>query len=222
MAIPEALVFDLDGTLIDSRLDIAAALNHALGKSGREALSVETVSGYVGDGSRTLCARATGLREDDPALEELLADFLVYYREHAAEHSRLFPDAREVLDRLSEYPLALCTNKPRPVTDAVLSALGISDLFSSIMAGGDIAEKKPDPAPLFAIAEELGLSPNGLVMIGDGPQDIEAGRRAGARTIGIRGGFPPVETLIAAKPDALIDSLADLPKLIEDWRQPSG
>lgn len=217
MAAPEALVFDLDGTLIDSRLDIAAALNHALEATGRGPLPVETIAAYVGDGSRILCARATGLPEDDPALEEVLAPFLVYYREHAAEHSRLFPHADEVLEALGSYPLALCTNKPRPVTDAVLSALGMSQVFASIMAGGDTAERKPDPAPLFAIAKELGVSPKGLVMIGDGPQDIEAGHRAGARTVGVRGGFPPIESLIAAKPDALIDSLADLPSLIEAW-----
>lgn len=219
MAVPEALVFDLDGTLIDSRLDIAAALNHALEKTGRRALPIETISGFVGDGSRVLCARATGLSEDDPDLEKVLSAFLVHYREHAADHSRLMPYAREALEALRSYPLALCTNKPRAVTDVVLSALGMESVFASIVAGGDTVEKKPHPGPLFAIANELGIAPSNLVMIGDSPQDIEAGHRAGALTVGIRGGFPPIESLLAARPDVVIDSLAELPEVIEGWNR---
>ncbi len=212
------LVFDLDGTLIGSRKDIAAALNHALVTTGRSPLSEELIGSYVGDGARVLCARAISRDEDDPAVSPVLDAFLAYYDAHPAVFTRWLPHAREVLDSLATHPLALCTNKPRSTTDAVLRALSADGLFAAIMAGGDTPQKKPDPAPLFAIAERLRVPPSRLVMIGDGPQDIEAGHRAGAKTIGVRGGFPPLEKLLAARPDVVIDSLAELPKLIGDWR----
>lgn len=219
MMIPEALVFDLDGTLIDSRKDIAVAVNHALSETGYPKLSEETIATFVGDGSRTLCARATGLCEDDPKLDEVLSAFLPYYAEHAASYTQWLPHAREALDALSSYRLALCTNKPREVTEVVLETLTIADRFEVVLAGGDTVEKKPDPEPLLVIAERLRLPPAALVMIGDGPQDIEAGRRAGTKTVGVRGGFPAIERLLAAKPDALIDSLAELMALLDAWRQ---
>lgn len=212
------LVFDLDGTLIDSRKDIAIALNHALVSTGREALPESLIASFVGDGARVLCARALGRDENDPAVDEVLQEFLAYYRTHPATHTTWLPHAREALAALASHPLALCTNKPRATTDGVLRALGADGLFVTTVAGGDLPQKKPDPAPLFAIAERLGVSPSQLVMIGDGPQDIEAGRRAGARTVGVRGGFPAIERLLAAKPDFLLDSLADLPSLVASWR----
>lgn len=211
------LVFDLDGTLIDSRKDIAAALNHALVSTGRAPLSEELIGSYVGDGARTLCARAIAREEDDPAVSTVLDAFLAYYGAHPADFTRWLPHAREVLGSLASHPLALCTNKPRVTTDAVLRALSADGLFAVTMAGGDTAQKKPNPAPLLAIAERLRVPASQLVMIGDGPQDIEAGHRAGAKTIGVRGGFPPLEKLLAARPDVVIDSLAELPKLVEEW-----
>src|SRR5690606_787278 len=114
------LVFDLDGTLIDSRKDIAIALNHALRTTGREALPESLIATFVGDGARVLCARAIERDENDPAVDEVLTAFLAYYQAHPATHTRWLPHAREALATLSDHPLALCTNKPRSTTDGVL------------------------------------------------------------------------------------------------------
>jgi phosphoglycolate phosphatase len=127
------------------------------------------------------------------------------------------PHARAVLDELGSYRLAIATNKPRKTTDAVLERLGVRSLFSAISAAGDFPEIKPSPRPILEIAKRLGLEATQLVVVGDGPQDIEAGRRAGCRTIGIQGGFLSPERLVASQPDVLIDSLSDVPAILRRW-----
>jgi 2-phosphoglycolate phosphatase len=212
-----AVVFDLDGTLVDSLADIAAATNHTLAAHGRAALSEPEIAGYVGDGAPLLLARAARLDPAAPELQSLLGTFLDYYAAHAADRTRLLPGAREALAALSDFALALLTNKPRRTTDALLARLDLAPAFAVVIAGGDLAAQKPDPTPLRQIAERLGLSPQELVMVGDGPQDVECGRAAGARTVGVLGGIAAPERLLAAKPDAVIDSLAELPALVERW-----
>ena len=214
----QAVVFDLDGTLIDSRADIAAAANHMLDVHGFQRLPSDTIAGYVGDGARLLVARCTKLREESPELDRLLETFLDYYSEHPTEQTRFMPAALEALDALATLPLAICTNKPRRTTDAVLSALGLVRRFEVVVAGGDFPQKKPDPEPLLHIARQLALDPRSLVIVGDGPQDVECGRAIGARTVGVEGGIIPMDRLVAAQPDQLIPSLADLPALITRWR----
>lgn len=214
-----AVVFDLDGTLIDSRLDIAAAANHMLRTHDRRELGVDEICRHVGNGARYLVARVLGLDEDDPALDAPLDAFIDYYTAHAVEHTRLFPRAERVLDKLRPLPLALCTNKPRATTDATLEGLSLDGVFQIVVAGDDLPTKKPDPAPLLHIAKALGVPPAELVMVGDGPQDIESAHAAGARAVGVEGGILPREALVAAGPDALID-LEELPALVERWRAP--
>ncbi len=211
------VVFDLDGTLIDSRLDIAAAANHALSSIGRPPRSVDEISGFVGDGARALIARALELDEQAPQVDEALPAFVDYYTAHPATRTRLMPGAAEVLEALSGTPLGLCTNKPRRTTEAVLRAMDLSHHFQSWVAGGDTTERKPHPAPLLRVAEQLAVTPHQLVMVGDGPQDIECGRAAGALTVGILGGMLPEAQLRASAPDALLASLAELPALLEGW-----
>ncbi|HEY3257204.1 MAG TPA: HAD-IA family hydrolase, partial [Polyangiaceae bacterium] len=166
------VVFDLDGTLIDSRLDIASSANHALGAHGFATLSVGEISGYVGDGARLLLARAARLEPSAPALDALLATFIDYYQQHPTDHTLLLPGAQEALTQLSHLPLALCTNKPRAITDRVLAQLRLPVRFRVVVASGDLPKNKPDPLPLRYIGEQLGLSPVQLVMVGDGAQDI--------------------------------------------------
>jgi 2-phosphoglycolate phosphatase len=217
------IVFDLDGTLIDSRLDIAHAANHALSAHGMSALSVEEISSYVGDGARRLLARAARLDMDAAALEPLLESFLSYYAAHATDHTTLLPGAHEALAALAHLPLALCTNKPRATTDAVLANLRLPARFGVIVAGGDLPKIKPDPLPLQYIAERLKLTTPELVMVGDGPQDILCAKAAGSRSVGVEGGIQGQDRLIAAEPDVLLASLAELPELIASWlRTPSA
>ncbi len=213
------VVFDLDGTLIDSRADIAAATLHALAAHGFPPLPTAELLTYVGDGARPLLARSASLAADDPRVDALLATFLEYYTAHPLAHTVFCAGAERVLASLSpELALALCTNKPRATTERVLAGLGIAERFRVVVAAGDLARHKPDPLPITHIAERLELRPEQLVVVGDGAQDVLAGRRAGARTIGLRGGIQPLERLLAAEPEALLDSLEQLPATLAAWR----
>jgi phosphoglycolate phosphatase len=148
----------------------------------------------------------------------LLADFLDYYAAHATTFTRPLPGALEALSELgSRFPLALATNKPRETTELVLAALGLARYFRVVVAGGDPPRQKPSAEPLCFIAERLALEPSELVMVGDGPQDVLAGRAAGARTVAVRGGMAEEERLLAARPDIVVASLGELPAVIERW-----
>lgn len=219
--VPAAVVFDLDGTLIDSRGDIVAAANHALAATGRRPLPAQLIVRFIGDGARALCARAAGLPEASEEVDPVLAEFLAYYRAHPVEFTRWMPGAHEAIEQLTErddLTIALCTNKPRVVTEAVLSALGVRSRFRVIIAEGDLVERKPSPAPLQWIARVLGVEPGRLVMVGDGPQDIECARRAGSRSVGVLNGYSTRERLVEAKPDVLIPTLLDLRDVVRRWR----
>lgn len=216
---PAAVVFDLDGTLIDSRGDIAAAVNHALLGTGRNALPVSVISTYVGDGARSLLARASKLAEADPAVDDLVERFLAYYVDHPVDFTKWMDGAPDVLDRVAELglPICLCTNKARNVTEAILAALGVRTRFRALYAGGDGPEKKPAPGPLHAIAKKLGLEPSALVMVGDGAQDVECARSAGCRVIGVPSPFSTRERLLAAKADIVLENLTGVADVVRRW-----
>lgn len=206
---PRAFAFDLDGTLIDSRLDIAAACNHVLVHARRQPLDPAVVVGFVGDGVRLLLARAFGLAAGDAALDALVQELVRYYAAHPVVHTTWMPGALATLDALSDTPVALLTNKAREVTVAVLDALGVRDRFVFVYAGGD-GPLKPDSAPVTAAARALGVPAEALWVVGDGAQDVQSARSAGATAIAVLGGFTPEARLRDARPDALVASLADL------------
>ena len=206
---PKALLFDLDGTLVDSRADIAAACNFALERAGRSALPLAAIAAMIGDGSRTLLARAFGLPVDALALEAAMADFSAYYTQHPAVLTTFLPGAREALAELSgSYRLALVTNKPTEITLEILRVTDVAKHFSAVTGGGD-GPLKPDAAPILRVLAELDVAPADAWMIGDGPQDIGAAKAAGTTSIAVRGAF---EHPLPA--DVTIDSLLDLPALL--------
>jgi phosphoglycolate phosphatase len=219
---PTAIAFDLDGTLIDSRGDIVAAVNHALISTRRAPLPGPVIVRFVGDGARALCARAAQLSESSDDVSVLVEHFNAYYLEHPIDFTRWTPGAQETLEAFAEdmpdIALGVCTNKPRAVTEAVLSALGIRTRFRAIVAGGDLPEKKPAPAPLLLLAKALRATAESVVMVGDGPQDIECARRAGARSVALDSGFGSHERLLAARPDVMLHTLSELPEVIQRWR----
>jgi 2-phosphoglycolate phosphatase len=215
---PLAVVFDLDGTLVDSAQDIAQAANFALRHHGLEELPAARLFSFIGDGARKLMSRASGQPESSAGLDALLSTFVAYYTEHSADNTVLMKGALQALQELAAYPLALCTNKPRGATETLLEKLGLVAWLPVIVAGGDLPVHKPHPAPLLQIAQRLSLKPAALVMVGDGPQDVECGKAAGCRTVGVRGGILSEELLLRAQPDALIDDLTALPAVIERWR----
>jgi phosphoglycolate phosphatase len=219
---PTAVVFDMDGTLVDSREDIVAAVNYALTRTGRKALAAPMVTQYIGDGARWLCARSAQVSDDSPEVDRLVDLFKEHYLEHPVDFTRLMPGAREALEHLAQMPemaLGICTNKHRATTEAILSALGLRDHFGAIAAGSDLPEQKPAPGPLLFVAKALRVSPEAVVMVGDMYHDVECARRAGARAVGVAGGYGPRARLLEAGPDILLESLFELPAVVHAWRE---
>lgn len=206
---PRAIAFDLDGTLVDSRRDIAAACNHVLVQAGRAPLALDVIVGFVGDGVRSLLARAFGLPIDDPELDRLVQMLVTYYAAHPVVYTTWMPGAHAALEALRELPVALVTNKARVVTVAVLDALQVRERFAFVYAGGD-GVLKPRPEPIEATARALGVPVAELWVVGDGPQDVLAARAAGAVAVAVLGGFAPEARLREAGPDAVIASLEEL------------
>jgi phosphoglycolate phosphatase len=210
---PEAVAFDLDGTLIDSRLDIAAACNHVLVEAGWAPLDAAVIATFVGDGVRALVSRAFGLPLDYPDLDPLERAFVARYAAHAVEQTTWMPGALQAADALRGMPLAVVTNKARSVTLAVLKALHAGDRFAFVYAGGD-GPLKPRPEPVLAVARALGVPVEALWVVGDGDQDVLSARAAGAVAIAVLGGFTAEARLRACLPDAVLPSLAELPALV--------
>lgn len=207
-----AVLWDLDGTLVDSAADIAANANRALVGAGLPALSEARIRGFVGDGARNLvrrCAEAAGGAFD----EALLAAFLAHYLEHPAEHSRVHPPGlRGLLGALTEaqVPMGVVTNKPLAVSLRLLDALGLRRAFGVVVGGDSFPEKKPDPRPVREAMAALGV--RRAVLVGDGPQDVAAGRAAGVPVVGVTWGIgaPAGADLFADDAEGLADRLRSI------------
>jgi phosphoglycolate phosphatase len=206
------LIFDLDGTLIDSRRDIAIACNHALETLGHAPRPEDEIGGFVGDGARKLIARALG-STDDALVERGLEVFLAYYLAHPVEHTLPMPGAIDALDALAHTPMTVATNKRREVAIAVLRELGLLPRFAHVWGGGD-GKPKPDPACVHALAERSSCALSDVWIVGDGSQDIGAGKAAGVRTVAVLGGFHDESKLRALAPDFVIRDLRELAPIV--------
>ena len=211
------LVFDLDGTLVDSVPDLRAAVNEMLRERGSRQLSLSEVKRLVGDGAPALVARALAASGADPAgVSDALARFLEIYEANAVRLSRPYPDVRETLTALRRrgYRAAVCTNKPQRATMAVIEGLGLLPLFDGIAGGDRFSVKKPDPGHLLGLIGELGASVTATAMIGDNENDAAVAHAAGVPLVLMRYGYARValESLAA---DALLDHFADLPAALE-------
>lgn len=213
----EAVLFDLDGTLVDSLDDIAAACNFARSRRGLLPHPRETLRSFVGDGARWLVARSFGLRADEPkdseALDDAMRDFREFYRAHPADHAVVAAGAAAMLTRLAPLPMAVVTNKSRALAVALLEATALLPHFRVVRGGGDGA-LKPAPDLLVSAMAAMGVSPFRTVMVGDGHQDLDAGRAAGCVTVAVRGGFGSDASLEACAPDFTLARLAELPALL--------
>ena len=211
------VVFDLDGTLVDSSGDLCGALNTTLQKLGPETppLTKVAVRRMIGSGARLLVARgleATGLSAN---LERALEIFLESYRARLLETTHLYPGVREVLETLRAQTLSVLTNKPGDLSRAILEGLGVADHFARVCGAGDGQPKKPDPEALRWLMRELDASVPATCLVGDSGLDVETGRAAGVATIGIRGGFDP-DGVAAARPDRLVDDIGGLVPALHD------
>jgi phosphoglycolate phosphatase len=220
------LVFDLDGTLIDSAQDLSNSVNATLIHMGRESLPDAVVASYIGDGAVMLVRRALfGLdatEVDKDLLTQAYAWFLDYYREHKLDNTYAYEGVLEALAAIKELHnaadgparlMAVLTNKPvRPARD-ICAALGLAPYFLSIYGGNSFATKKPDPEGLRALMAEAGAKPEETVMIGDSQVDVETARNAGVWCMGCTFGLAP-ESLVEYPPDVLVDSPAEWTKAV--------
>ena len=220
MAIPktaldrmELLVFDLDGTLVDSELDLANSVNATLEKIGRQPLSVELIASYIGQGVVVLISRSLGDESTPELVEQATEIFLKHYREHMLDNTATYPGVREALEELDGRKMSILTNKPVRFSRDMVAGLGLAERFLQIYGGNSFENKKPDPVGLHRLMEENSVPASRTLMIGDSIADVQAGRNAGVWTCGVNYGFG-APTLDEVPPDIRIDDLRELPKLL--------
>jgi phosphoglycolate phosphatase len=204
------LIFDLDGTLIDSKLDLALSINAMLEHMGRRPIPHEAVYGFVGNGAPVLVRRSLGLGVSDAEADAGLAHFLSYYRSHMLDNTVPYPGVREGLALLETHPMAVLTNKPVNFSRAILEGLGFLRYFRYVYGGNSFEKKKPDPMGVQALLRDLKASPQEAMIVGDSEVDIKTARNAGTWACGVSYGLG-AEGLRAHPPDLMLDSLVELP-----------
>ena len=217
LANKKLLIFDLDGTLINSALDLALAVNYMLETLEREIFSEELIHGWVGNGALTLVKRAlSGSRTVDVSLDEeyvqqALKTFLDYYAKNLCNATVPYPHVIRTLRTLNEkYILVIVTNKPFAFVEPILNGLEMNGLFELILGGDSIKEKKPHPMPLLHVCENLSISVEASVMVGDSKNDILAANACGMDSVGVTYGYNYGEDIGVHKPSLIIDNFKDL------------
>ncbi|PKH31506.1 phosphoglycolate phosphatase [Shewanella sp. ALD9] len=215
-----AIAFDLDGTLIDSVPDLAAATNATLAQNQYQPVTEALVRSWVGNGAQVLMQRAlsyvSAMPEDAPSLqvilEQIMPQFMHHYGEHLQKHSRLYPGVVDTLQQLKQagFKLAIVTNKPYRFTVPLLTAFGLDDLFSEVLGGDSLAKMKPDPMPLQHLLKQWQLDESQLLMIGDSKNDILAAKAANVMSIGLTYGYNYGEDIGLSSPHAICENFADI------------
>jgi phosphoglycolate phosphatase len=229
---PKLLLFDLDGTLIDSRIDLCNSVNATLAHFGKPVLADASIASYIGDGAAALVRRALAHEHliaeepdphDDAFLKQALSFFIAYYHRHKLDYTYVYPGVLESLtairDRHPALPMAVLTNKPVNPSRAICAHFGLHRFFFANYGGNSFATKKPDPHGILTLIAEASaltkstISPAETVMIGDSHVDVETARGCGARSLGCTFGLSP-ESLAAARPDASVDHASEWPKAL--------
>jgi phosphoglycolate phosphatase len=211
------LIFDLDGTLVDSKQDLIDAVNATRGYMNLAPLPGELVAKYVGRGALALVRSALGETAPEADVERAHTFFIRYYGEHMLDKTVLYDGVREALDRLKTrgHTLAVLTNKPVKFSERMMDRLGLGRHFIRIYGGNSFEpKKKPDPVGILTLLEETGISKAKTIMVGDSSVDIRTARNAGVQACGCAWGFQP-ETFAAEPPDFLIDHMSQLVERIE-------
>jgi phosphoglycolate phosphatase len=206
----ELLIFDLDGTLIDSKRDLADSVNAMRVHLGEPPLADETVYSYVGNGAPVLVRRALPGRPEEE-IQRGLGYFLEYYRDHMLDATTLYPGVREALDQLiaANVKMAVLTNKPVRFSEHLVKGLGLDGHFFRIYGGNSFEEKKPHPIGIERLMEESAIGRADTIMVGDSAVDIQTARNAQVRACGVTWGFQP-ETFAKSPPDFTIDHMSEL------------
>ena len=212
------LVFDLDGTLIDSRLDLIHSVNATLRHLNRPELPGDVIASYVGDGAPVLVRRALGDPKHEADVKEALDYFLSYYKVHKLDHTHLYPGVKEMLRAVRNSngvsrQMAVLSNKPVIPSRAIVEALGLAEFFIHVYGGNSFPTKKPDPHGVQTILRETKARAEEALMVGDSSIDVITGRNAGLWTCGVTYGFAP-HTLCEAPPDVTVDSPQELAELL--------
>ena len=217
-SVVRALIFDLDGTLIDSKQDLIRSVNAMLRKTGREKLHEDTISGYIGHGAPKLVARALGNGAGEAEREQALKFFLAHYEEHKLDSTRPYAGVAEALEELHRFPMAVLTNKPVRVSRRIVEGLGLAKYFRAVYGGNSFETKKPDPLGARKILEELGAAAGETMMVGDSEVDMQTARNAGTLAAAVNYGFGTHDR--AAYPaDLYLDRLTDLTALLRDHHE---
>lgn len=208
------VIFDLDGTLVDTSLDLTNALNAALGAHGLEALTPELTKALVGEGVRNLINKILAPEGREDIFDTVLRDFLAHYSEHVADNSAPYPAVMDTLNgRLSGYRKAVLTNKRTDLSVKLLKALGMINHFELVAGPEDVPAQKPNPAGILHLLDKLGVHKGEAVLVGDSEFDVLTGVNARIRTVAVAYGFRPRTDLLDA--DVLIDRFSDLPAAIK-------
>lgn len=210
------IVFDLDGTLIDSSMDLALSVNATRAQANLPPLGMATVASYVGNGTKALIRRALGPDASDDEVWDGVSFFLRYYRENMLVHTKLYPGVREALDgwRSHGTAMAVLTNKPERFSTDLIAGLGLEGYFTRIYGGNSFETKKPDPYGLRLIMSEMGFAPEQTLMVGDSSVDVLTARNAGVACAGVTFGLRP-EDFERYPPDFLVDDLRGLEPLLD-------
>lgn len=211
----KAILFDLDGTLVDTAPDLAAATDYALERAGRPAIGLEAVRSMVGDGARALIEkgfRASGGMPAPDQFEIAFKDFMIYYGRHIADTSRPFPGVVTCLAALAEqdYALAVCTNKPEALSRSLLDQLGLTSFFGAVVGGDSLLVRKPDPGHIRGTLDKLGPAFDWAAMVGDSANDVNAAKAAGLPCVVVSFGYTQIAPADLGG-DRLIDHFSELP-----------
>jgi phosphoglycolate phosphatase len=211
MPLQQLVIFDLDGTLIDSKLDLAHAVNAMRAHMELEPLECELIYSYVGNGAPVLIRRALGPDADEAQVERALEYFLTWYGHHKLDNTRLYAGVRDALDRLraAGIPLAVLTNKPVRISRAIVEGLGVGGHFFRVYGGNSFREKKPNPIGVDTLMEESGAERAHTLVVGDSGVDVRTARNAGVAVYGVTYGFAP-ESFEADPPDLRFGSMGAL------------
>jgi phosphoglycolate phosphatase len=218
------LIFDLDGTLVDSRLDLTNAVNAMLRRYDRPELPCELISTYIGDGAPMLVRRALGDPDDQKFVDEALLFFLAYYREHKLDNTYVYEGVKESLEtiretRNGEVKMAVLSNKPVNPSRAIVDALGLAEFFFQVYGGNSFPTKKPDPQGALSLLKEANAHADQAVMIGDSANDVTTAKNAGMYSVGLSYGLSPA-TLEKVPPDVLLDRPDELGALFTSVGEP--
>jgi phosphoglycolate phosphatase len=200
------VIYDLDGTLIDSEIDLISSVQTTLKEFGQAPLADSLIKSYIGNGAPVLMRRTFGEQADDALVSQALTFFLNHYREHCMDQTYLYEGIVPLLERCASagWYQAVLTNKPVKISEHILSGLGVAKFFQRVYGGNSFEHKKPHPIGIQTLLQEFGTSPKSAVMVGDSCVDIETAHNAGIASIGVLYGIKP-ETVIAAKPSVLVE-----------------